>query len=312
MGDTVSRTEMIEFLRHVLELEGNVYTANKMINQLRSKASSLGKHNIDIPEQRDYTTSDAINVGKKSFKVIVSSLGTWFAGLCIIILCQMAVLDTLSDMPIIMFTFGVFVYCVVRICYFSYGKKKEIRDYNDLRNDKLNAQREKNARELKQKQTLEAKISIINGCLNQTYELLNKLYNVGDIYIYPKYRNIIAMAQILEYYESGRRDCLEGVNGAYDLFEAELRQNIIINSLSQIENTLDAIRQNQGVLYNELQRSNNLLISMKQDINQLTDNIDEMKINSYVTSYNTMAIAKNMNAENYMKVRYQKLPYDPV
>lgn len=176
----------------------------------------------------------------------------------------------------------------------------------------LEAQNEKNMQELKEKQFLESKITILNASSSRTKGLLNKLYNNGCIYIHPKYRNVVAIAQILEYYETGRRDCLEGVNGAYDLFETELRQNLIISNLSQIQKDLNVIQQNQRALYNELQSTNNLLNSMKQEMNQVNKSINDIKINSYITAYNTMAMAKNENAENYMKVHYVGMPYNSI
>ena len=87
--------------------------------------------------------------------------------------------------------------------------------------------------------------------------------------VYSKYRNLIAIATIYEYFESGRCCELEGSNGAYNLYENELRANIIIGSLSQIISDIQQIKNGQYALYQELSRSNKLLESIA-DNTQLT------------------------------------------
>ena len=90
--------------------------------------------------------------------------------------------------------------------------------------------------------------------MKQTYKdsqnVLRKLYDL-DV-IYPKYRNIVAMASINEYFESGRCTELKGPNGAYNLYEQEIRMNLIIVSLGAILNNLNAIKQNQYCLFQTL------------------------------------------------------------
>lgn len=58
---------------------------------------------------------------------------------------------------------------------------------------------------------------------------LDSLYEMGIIY--PKYRNLVAVSTIYEYLSSGRCDRLDGPDGAYNLYEMELRQNIVIGQL---------------------------------------------------------------------------------
>lgn len=45
---------------------------------------------------------------------------------------------------------------------------------------------------------------------------------------------------------------MTGPNGAYNLYELELRQNTVISPLNTIISNLEQIRQNQYILYNEL------------------------------------------------------------
>ena len=63
--------------------------------------------------------------------------------------------------------------------------------------------------------------------------------------IFPKYRNMVAITTINEYLMSGRCYELEGPNGAYNMYEMELRQNINIGQLSTNVDNLEQIRNNQ-------------------------------------------------------------------
>lgn len=92
-------------------------------------------------------------------------------------------------------------------------------------------------------------------------EALKDLY--AENIIYPKYRNMVAVTTIYEYLESGRCRQLDGPDGAYNIYEMELRQNVIIGQLSSIADNLERIKERQFALYNEVteanQRTNTLL-----------------------------------------------------
>ena len=73
-------------------------------------------------------------------------------------------------------------------------------------------------------------------------DALRALYNTGIIW--EKYQNLVAVSTMYEYIASGRCDRLDGPYGAYNLYESELRQNIIIGQLSKIETHLEQIKEN--------------------------------------------------------------------
>lgn len=119
---------------------------------------------------------------------------------------------------------------------------------------------------------------------------LNSLYDMGIIY--PKYRNLVAISAIYEYLSSGRCNRLDGPDGAYNLYEMELRQNIVIGQLSTIIANLNQIKNNQFTLYNELVSANqksNLLLS---------DILNNVKISAYQNE----AAAKNAEALKYISL----------
>lgn len=81
-----------------------------------------------------------------------------------------------------------------------------------------------------------------------------------------------------EYLLSGRCDKLEGPDGAYNFYEMELRQNIIIAQLSNIIDNLEQIKNNQYSLYEELQKSN-------YTIEQILNETRKMREASTLTAY---------------------------
>lgn len=119
---------------------------------------------------------------------------------------------------------------------------------------------------------------------------MSSLYDM-DV-IYPKYRNLVAVSTIYEYLSSGRCDRLDGPDGAYNLYEMELRQNIVIGQLSSIIENLNQIKNNQFVLYNELVSANQKVTSVLADID------NNVKINAYQNE----AAAKNAEALKYISL----------
>lgn len=114
---------------------------------------------------------------------------------------------------------------------------------------------------------------------------LAKLYSQNIVY--SKYRNLVAIATIYEYFDSGRCTELEGPNGAYNMYEGELRSNIIICSLSQIISDLGQIKNGQYALYEQLQRSS-------ENVTHLLNNISSAQM---LTAYYAEAAALAASAD---------------
>lgn len=141
--------------------------------------------------------------------------------------------------------------------------------------------------------------------LAQTRELLEKFYALNVIF--PKYRNMVAICTIYEYFAAGRCTTLVGADGAYNLYESELRQNVIVSKLDTIINQLEQIKQNQYILYTELQKSNSITSSIHQDIEnilnsveQIGDTVQNIAHSSYITSYCAQVTAQNTEALKYI------------
>lgn len=116
---------------------------------------------------------------------------------------------------------------------------------------------------------------------------LEELYDMNVIF--PKYRNLVAITSINEYLMSGRCYELEGPDGAYNLYETELRQNLIINKLSDIVDNLEKIRDNQYSLYEVLKNSNRTIKALSEEARKLNET-------SKLTQYYTETVAKAAEA----------------
>ena len=179
--------------------------------------------------------------------------------------------------------------------------EKELEEYNKkVELDKL-ACSEKQERYKIAAQVLTA----LDKPLEETTKTLEKLYSVNMIF--PKYRNLVAISTIYEYFITGRCNELTGANGAYNLYESELRQNLIIGKLDVIVQQLEEIKQNQYTLYTELQKTNLILSGVASDINnimnsveRIEDNVQSIAASSYITAYCSQVTAKNTEALKYI------------
>lgn len=127
----------------------------------------------------------------------------------------------------------------------------------------------------------------LKNCKNELIETNNVLKQYYDLgYIYPKYRGLIPVCTIYEYLDSGRCFRLEGHEGAYNLYENELRMNIILNKLNEIIYRLDDISSSQHLLANEIKSSN-------IQINNLCNSLENIESNAELTQYYSKLSAAN-------------------
>lgn len=120
--------------------------------------------------------------------------------------------------------------------------------------------------EASKKALIDEEISEAEETLKKTIQAKKELYSCNVIY--GKYRNFVALSSFYEYLMSGRCMSLEGPNGAYNIYEAEIRANQIISQLSDVLNSLEQIKSSQYMAYSQLRAINSKLsnLSEKMDI----------------------------------------------
>lgn len=133
------------------------------------------------------------------------------------------------------------------------------------------------------------KVELLEIELNEQYKekensesLLQKYYDKDIIFV--KYRNFVSLNAILEYLLSGR---CSNLKEAYNKYEEELRQNIIIDKLDIVIDKLDAIEKSQYMLYNAIQNINDTLCNISCGINDALENLSSIKDNSEMIAYNS-------------------------
>ena len=94
--------------------------------------------------------------------------------------------------------------------------------------------------------------------------------------IYKKYQDFYVLCILYEYFLSGRVTELGGADGAYNLYESELKTNKILNKLDLIDEKLETIisklndiKENQVVLYEAMKEAD-------QGIQKLNDSMEKL------------------------------------
>lgn len=95
-------------------------------------------------------------------------------------------------------------------------------------------------------------LALLSKHLSHTKELLAKLYTHD--FVYSKYQNLPALTSIYEYILTGRCDELTGPHGAYNLYEDEVRKDMVISQLNTVIENLEKIKQNQYMLYQQVKK----------------------------------------------------------
>lgn len=166
---------------------------------------------------------------------------------------------------------------------------------------------------------LEKEMTEAERLLKELFTARNTLYAYNVVF--PKYRNIVALSTFCEYLVTGRCDSLEGANGAYNLYESECRADMIISQLSVVIDSLEQVKQNQYMIYSELQNIRSDLADLNSTMNaalksirsidtttakmsgqmeKIAENTSVIAHNTAVTAYYSKVNAELTNALGYM------------
>ena len=151
---------------------------------------------------------------------------------------------------------------------------------------------------------LEKEISQAKESLKE-FVLARKAYYDNDI-VFSKYRNVVALSSFYEYLIAGRCTSLEGTNGAYNLYEAESRADMIITQLSEVVASLDEIKKNQYLIYSQVSETNKNLQKLNKTMDSALNSlmrIEDTSSNIEKTAHSIMesneAIARNTEVIAY-------------
>lgn len=306
------RKDLIEYFEKVKNLEAAIYTHNTLQPVYLEKLKKQQPMTPGVPFIKSESSIEKPKIPEKP-----NLTGDIIMGLIFLVLGTV-----LSIMTLFLFkeiqedpTLGfVAIMCLICICFSFYGVvnffgramrlkseyPKAVEAYREacrvydtqIKSVKLGNEKrqkdyllEKEVYAKKYEEFNSKKQLIVNEFNTISNELNTALSNLYDEnIIFPKYRNLIAVSTIFEYLSSGRCSELEGPNGAYNLYEMELRQNIIISQLSSITRNLEQIKNNQYILYQEINNSNKIISDMLMNIG------NELSISNYYAQMNTIAL----------------------
>jgi len=144
----------------------------------------------------------------------------------------------------------------------------------------------------------------IDNEIREAEELLKKLYkNRNELYsynvIFEKYRNPVALASFYEYLMSGRCSSLEGHDGAYNIYENEIRMDIVISKLTDVIKSLNRIEKKQYMIYNEITNIHKSIDSLNKTMSSAVSSLNTIERNTAISAHNTAVSAyySKLNAE---------------
>ena len=343
MSQELNTTQLLEYVKKTVELESSCYSQSKAIDDCRNQRSIIEakqpvQNALSVPTKK---TVDLKKPPTPRRKFPVHPL--IFVSLGLLILVGLPLLigffGSKNTSQLVVSIFLIITGIVLLILGISNSKKNQRRNkdvlakYNEelaqyerqyseqskiiqkeydhemeIYNDAV--QRNREIYDFRYRQYLDTCENAKNAVAEMekvyadTQQLLQSVYDI-DV-IFPKYRNLVAVTTILEYLESGRCTELTGPNGAYNLYEMELRQNLIINRLEMAVTLLEDIKANQYTLYTEMQKANSISTYMASQIKDMAESTKRIEANSAVTAYCSQITAANTECLKWMTL-YQSL-----
>ncbi|MDR2898941.1 MAG: hypothetical protein LBU94_01350 [Clostridiales bacterium] len=288
--------ELKKYLSDVLGREQALFALNKIKNNINQKVIEAEKQVIDI--KMPIRPSAAANIRKREkgfVEVVVVPL-----------MVVLSIIFTLVGLFV-----QIFFYSAIIIIFFAIVIKKYVTHKSEnlivmeiiMERKRIEKKFEIERRAAEDnKKTAEAERGIIIASLNnELYEVerhmqetkaaLDMLYSL-DI-IFGKYRHFVAIASICEYFQSGRCSTLEGHEGAYNIYENELRQDVVIGQLSAVMDNLQKVQDTQYMLYTAISDANRISQSISDNISNISNGINSLADTSAANAYFTQEAAYN-------------------
>lgn len=312
----MDKQRLVQYLQNVVDLEKQVYLQKQALYQLDKKIKSLG-HAGEISSVAEYNLTFWGALGRVGGFMLIGMLAGFMPIGCALgklspesflfklLAGSRSYLGAAGFVFSIVFpaTIGAIVAIIVNIVETISNKKTNAK--NEKRyNAAMHADAVRVNNELAQKKVLQQERSILYGRYQKTQETLRRFYDVGVIY--GKYRyDFAAVASFLDYFQSGRCSTLgenRGGDGAYNLYESELRQNVIINKLDQVLSKLDQIRDNQYSLACAIQEGNRISQKLVKATERLAIAGEQTARNSEIAAYNSQQSAIELNQIKWLQL----------
>lgn len=282
--DTKSKgkTPLLKYIENVYRLESSLYQQQNFIDRLEKELSTFPEH---MPGHTVGCLGPMLGIIVGAVLMILpAALGVDFLWIIMVPLGGVIVIPAIGKGIVAMIEYGSGMDGY-------YEAKQKYYDGIEMR------------------EAINRELPVLQRKLEETHLLLQEYYD-QDV-VFPKYQNLVAISSFYEYLSSKRCRKLTGRDGAYDTFEREMRQDIIITQLDEIIDQLAQIKRNQFALYEAIQRSNRiserlynemveLVVSSEKANEVYRDGIDQLNNNLAVCNHIAELTRKEIEYRNFL------------
>lgn len=305
VANRLSYNDLLKYMEIVLDMEKNVYIEEQTWKYLNNQANNLGIKKIyKEPKKSNVDTS-----GCGSFIGCGTVMGIAATGLTVLhSTCTSSCLAPLEEgfwnKPI---TIGVSVFLIclviILIMFLAEKKDKDNQYEQDMKKYKKNMEndRVRVERELKQKRYIQTQCNTLAQMYQKSRNALDTIYSYDILEM--KYRNIVAVSSIYEYLKYDRTRSLQRVGsdeGAYNMFETEMRLNKIITNTDVIIKKLDKIMENQRELAYTMRNAQNSINTLINSTNQIQGSLDTLNTGVELSNYQLRQANNELRYMNFM------------
>ena len=294
--------EMIPYLQKIISLEQAAYVEESTLRQLqmRRKNTDTKKHQVPVPIKAAPSRTAVFEA-----PLIVLYLGLPAAGVIFFIFLFFLSKDIAESFRAAIIALLIVAICIFLLCVWvdhSTNVEHEEEYKLQMQQQSSDVQREEQRYQqaVQLVPYLDQLIAESQRKLTDTRELLQKAYDKG--LLYGKYRNFVAVCSICEYLESGRCSELSGPDGAYNLFEMEIRMNLVITQLNSVISKLDQIQANQVMLYDAISAGNQLTSQLIGQTNECIRLGQYHAQQNAITAYSSQQTAQEVSFSNWLQV----------
>lgn len=312
----------LEFEKYVYIWTNSMNKANKQMNEIYSRRSkldsirnsahsSLASLDARFSSQQNYNSKEAVRYKKKARSaliVLIIDIILCLAGGIALACYGFYMKSTQEDymgIPAILIlsmiaVIAAFIFTFIGpICIGIYSSNKsKYKKHTEQANSKsVEGSRHRQEIILKERESQadnDLAVSMVEeSVLSEKQEEISTALqeakkNLLDIYsknILPaKYRSLNAVATLYEYLETGRCNTIEGHGGIYDTYETDLQRGMIIETLTDIRDSMYRIEANQQLLYRELQQANRTLSSINSSLVEIEKTNAEIAKNTSISA----------------------------
>lgn len=299
-NELATSKDITNYLKHVFDLEKMLYQQNEILEHLRD---SIGSVNYQMKlEPEIYQEKRPSVVGG----IITSIVCAAFA---ILVYYGYVFLKSPEGgapgwfLNIMLGIIGIFVCFVVGGIILVVSNVVQTQSYNQqvriTNQENIEGIQRYRKNLLEKGKTLNDEYALLADERKKTKAVLNKFYSTNVIY--PKYRSLPAIASLFEYMLSERCYGLTGHEGAYNLYENELRLGHIISTLDSISSDIKEIKQNQRMLYDVVSESQKMTKSMFEQQVMNGQVLCDIRKSNQIMQYNQSQIANRMEHMHWLE-----------